>query len=240
VLVVWVGNFDSTSNPAFVGIQAAAPLFFRIFDALHAAEPAMVDLTPRPPPGVTKVAVCAASGDLPNAECPQTALTWFIPGKSPIRISDVHRRVWYDVRTGNEACPPYDPEYVRSEVFEFWPSDVLRLFAEAGMPRRQPPAPANCQQEAVAGHAPQIKSPLTNTTYTLRAARVGTESIPLAATTDGEVRTVHWFVDDAYIGTSHPDVAMSWTPGRSGEFTVRAVDDQGRADSRALRVAVVP
>jgi len=33
---------------------------------------------------------------------------------------------------------------------------------------------------------------------------------------------------------------VSWTPGRSGEFTVRAVDDQGRADSRALRVAVVP
>jgi penicillin-binding protein 1C len=79
VLVVWVGNFDSSSNPAFVGIQSAAPLFFRIFDALHSAEPTMSDLTLRPPQGVTQVAVCAASGDLPNAECPQTALTWFIP-----------------------------------------------------------------------------------------------------------------------------------------------------------------
>jgi penicillin-binding protein 1C len=240
VLVIWVGNFDSTSNPAFVGIQSAAPLFFRIFDALHAAEPTMSDLALRPPPGVTQVAVCAASGDLPNAECPQTALTWFIPGKSPIRISDVHRRIWYDTRTGEQACPPYDPEFVRSEVFEFWPSDVLRLFAEAGMPRRQPPAPASCQQNATVGLAPHINSPLSNTTYTLRAARVGSETIPLAATTDGDVRTVHWFVDDAYVGTSRPDVAVSWTPGRSGEFTVRAVDDQGRADSRALRVAVVP
>jgi penicillin-binding protein 1C len=90
------------------------------------------------------------------------------------------------------------------------------------------------------GLAPHINSPLSNTTYTLRAARVGSETIPLAATTDGDVRTVHWFVDDAYVGTSRPDVAVSWTPGRSGEFTVRAVDDQGRADSRALRVAVVP
>ena len=240
VLVIWVGNFDSTSNPAFVGIQSAAPLFFRIFDALHAAEPTMSDLSLRPPPGVTQVAVCAASGDLPNAECPQTALTWFIPGKSPIRISDVHRRIWYDTRTGEQACPPYDPEFVRSEVFEFWPSDVLRLFAEAGMPRRQPPAPASCQQNATVGLAPHINSPLSNTTYTLRAARVGSETIPLAATTDGDVRTVHWFVDDAYVGTSRPDVAVSWTPGRSGEFTIRAVDDQGRADSRALRVAVVP
>jgi penicillin-binding protein 1C len=200
----------------------------------------MSDLTLRPPSGVTHVAVCAASGDLPNAECPQTALTWFIPGKSPIRISDVHRRIWYDTRTGAEACPPYDPAFVRSEVFEFWPSDVLRLFAEAGMPRRQPPASAACQQNASVGVAPHINSPLSNTTYTLRAARVGSETIPLAATTDGEVRTIHWFVDDAYVGTSQPDIAVSWIPGRSGEFTVRAVDDQGRADSRALRVAVVP
>ncbi|HEY6922096.1 MAG TPA: hypothetical protein VI653_01415, partial [Steroidobacteraceae bacterium] len=87
---------------------------------------------------------------------------------------------------------------------------------------------------------PQIKSPLSNTTYTLRAGRMASETIPLAATTDGAVRTVHWFIDDAYVGTSHPDVAVGWAPGRSGEFTVRAVDDQGRADSRTLRVAVIP
>ena len=240
VLVVWVGNFDSTSNPAFVGVQAAAPLFFRISDALQVAEGDMSDLTPRPPQGVTQVAVCAASGDLPNADCPQTAMTWFIPGKSPIRISDVHRRVWYDTRTGAEACPPYDPDYVRSDVFEFWPSDILKLFAAAGMPRRQPPAPANCQQETAAGHPPHIASPRSNTTYTLRAASAGTQTIPLAATTDGEVRTVHWFVDDAYVGTSSPEATVNWSPGHSGEFTVRAVDDRGRADSRALRVAVVP
>ena len=219
VLVVWVGNFDSTSNPAFVGIQAAAPLFFRICDALEVAEGNMTDLTPRPPSGVTQVAVCAASGDLPNADCPQTLMTWFIPGKSPIRISDIHRRVWYDTRTGAEACPPYDPDFVRSDVFEFWPSDILKLFAEAGMPRRLPPAPANCQEETAAGHPPHIDSPRTNTTYTLRAARVGTQTIPLAATTDGEVRAVHWFVDDAYVGTSSPEAAVTWTPGRSGEFT---------------------
>ena len=240
VLVVWVGNFDSSSNPAFVGAQAAAPLFFRISDALQVAEGNMTDLMPRPPQGVTQVAVCAASGDLPNSECPQTAMTWFIPGKSPIRISDVHRRVWYDTRTGTEACPPYDPDFVRSDVFEFWPSDILKLFAAAGMPRRQPPAPANCQQETASGHPPHIESPRTNMTYTLRAASAGTQTIPLAATTDGEVRTVHWFVDDAYVGTSRPEAAVTWTPGHSGEFTVRAVDDRGRADSRALRVAVVP
>ncbi|GAC1628578.1 MAG: hypothetical protein NVS9B10_18630 [Nevskia sp.] len=37
VLVVWVGNFDGQGNPAFVGVQTAAPLFFDLLDALRAA-----------------------------------------------------------------------------------------------------------------------------------------------------------------------------------------------------------
>src|SRR5690606_25596373 len=92
VIVVWVGNFDGSSNPAFVGIQAAAPLFFRIVDAIAAAEPRLYEPAFRQPPRLERVEVCAASGDLPNAECPRTVSTWYIPGVSPIRISDVHRR----------------------------------------------------------------------------------------------------------------------------------------------------
>jgi penicillin-binding protein 1C len=240
VLVVWVGNFDGTSNPAFVGIETAAPLFFRIVDAVRAADPEIGDMVLRPPPGVTRIAVCAASGDLPNAECPRTALTWFIPGKSPIRISELHRRVWIDTRTGAGACPPFDERYVRSEVYEFWPSDIERLFAEAGLPRRRAPLGAPCGADSTAGQAPHIQSPLANTTYTLRAAHAGAESIALNATADGAARSIYWFVDEAYVGTSGPDASLAWIPPSSGSFKVRAVDDRGRADSRELRIAVVP
>lgn len=239
VLVVWIGNFDGSSNPAFVGVQAAAPLFFRIADALQVSEPQIAQVKFLQPSDVTRVEVCAASGDLPNADCPRRASTWYIPGKSPIRLSEVHRRVWIDTRTGNQACPPYDPKFTESEVFEYWPSDVLTLFAQAGMPRRHPPPAEGCLHDMPGGIAPHINSPLASVTYTLRAARVSAETIPLAATADAEVRTLHWFVGDAYVGTSRPDVAVPWTPARSGTFTVRAVDDRGRSDSRELRVAVV-
>ena len=47
-LAEW-GIFDGTSNPAFIGAQAAAPLFFRIVDALHTAEPDIGDISLRPP-----------------------------------------------------------------------------------------------------------------------------------------------------------------------------------------------
>ncbi len=239
VLVVWIGNFDGKGNPALVGVQAAAPLFFRLVDAIAAHEPNLVEPAFRQPARLARVEVCSASGDLPNADCPQTTTTWYIPGVSPIRISDVHRRVWIDTRTGEQACPPFDPEHTRNEVFEYWPSELMQLFAQAGMPRRRPPQPAPCQHDASTGSAPRITSPVTSVTYTLRAARLDKESIPLAANTDSEARRVHWFVDEAYVGSSSPGVALGWQPQHAGKYLVRAVDDRGRADIRELDVTLV-
>ncbi len=239
VLIVWVGNFDGSSNPAFVGVQAAAPLFFRLTDAITLSDPHLNEPIFRQPPRLERVEVCSASGDLPNAECPQTSSTWYIPGISPIRVSQIHRRVWIDTRTGAQACPPYDPQFTRSEVFEYWPTDLLQLFAQAGMPRRRPPATAECQRDVPSGTPPRITSPVTASTYSIRATRIGEETIPLAANADSEVRRLHWFVDDTYVGTGSPGVAIAWTPQRSGRFITRAVDDRGRADSRELRVEVV-
>jgi len=238
VLVVWVGNFDGSGNPAFVGVQTAAPLFFRIVDAIGATSK-LVEPAYRQPPRLERVDVCSASGDLPNAECPQTVSTWYIPGISPIRVSQVHRRVWIDTRTGDQACPPYDPQFTRSEVFEYWPTELLQLFAQAGMPRRRPPPAADCQRDLPSGTPPHITSPVTAATYTIRAGRVGNEPVPLAANADSEVRRLHWFVDESYVGTSAPGIALAWNPHGSGHYVVRTVDDRGRADSRPLDVALV-
>lgn len=238
VLVVWVGNFDGRGNPAFVGVQAAAPLFFRLLDALAAREK-LIEPIYRQPPRLERVEVCSASGDLPNAECPQVVSTWYIPGVSPIRVSQIHRRVWVDTRTGEQACPPYDPKFTRSEVYEFWPTDLLQLFARAGMPRRQPPPPAECQRDVPSGTAPQITSPVIAVTYTVRSGQVGSETIPLVANADSEVRRLHWFVDESYVGTGTPGVAVGWQPAHAGRYLVRTVDDRGRADSRELVVELV-
>jgi penicillin-binding protein 1C len=239
VLVVWTGNFDGHGNPALVGVQAAAPLFFRLYDAILAQRPSLHEPAFRQPPRLAKVDVCAASGDLPNADCPQNVSTWYIPGTSPIKVSEVHRRVWIDTRTGEQACPPYDPHHVRSEVFEFWPSDLLRLFEQAGMPRRRPPSAVACQRDGGSGTPPQITSPIVGATYTVRTNTDDQANVPLSANADSEVRRLHWFVDNAYIGSATPGTAVPWKPTHSGQYTVRTVDDRGRADSRRLAVALV-
>jgi penicillin-binding protein 1C len=247
VLVVWVGNFDGQGNPALIGIEAAAPLFFRIVDALQARDPNMREPAWTLPAHIKRVEVCLASGDLPNAWCPQRGDTWFIPGKSPIRVSTVHRRVMIDTRTGEAACPPYDPRTTRAEIYEYWPSDLAKVFAQAGMPRRAPPATPICSGgSAVAnavidggsieGEPPRITSPLRGAAYTVRRGSATSERIAFAATLDAAVRHVFWFVDDTYVGESAPGETMFWPAGSPGRHRVRVVDDQGRSDIRELRI----
>ncbi|MBB3226512.1 penicillin-binding protein 1C [Luteibacter sp. Sphag1AF] len=238
VLVVWIGNFDGTGNPAFVGVDAAAPLFFRIADALRAERPGLAEPVRRNPANVRRVSICLASGDLPNAWCPQLGTTWFIPGKSPIKVSTVHRPVIVDIATGKPACPPFDPEHTRTEVYEYWPSDLQRVFAQAGMARRTPPALPDCQGGAVAvGDPPRITSPLRGSTYTMRASRIGEQRIAFTATTDASSRQLYWFVDDAYLGSTPAGQTLMWQPERTGKFVVRVVDDRGRSDSRPLSIS---
>lgn len=239
VLVVWIGNFDGSGNPAFVGVEAAAPLFFHIVDALRARDPQMREPARAMPKNLKRVEVCLASGDLPNAWCPQRGMTWFIPGKSPIRVSTIHRPVVVDNVSGAAVCPPYDSHKTHTEVYEFWPSDLARVFRQAGIPRRSPPSIPDCAAGADQGQAPQITSPVRGVTYTRRASRAGEERIAFSATVDASAHVVFWFVDDNFVGTTLAGEQFFWRPAAAGEYALRVVDDHGRVDMRSLRVDVV-
>ena len=213
VLAVWVGDFSGEGHPSYIGSEAAAPLFFAIADALKAGRP-MTEMPAAQRLGVSRVEVCAVSGSLPTKDCPRSLMTWFIPGKSPIAPCGVHRKV-------------------AGKVYEFWPSDLAKLFAQAGLPRRAPPGAAPDQGR---GRPPQITSPLAGVGYRQRLEGPK-EPLTLTAVVDGDARRVFWFADQAFLGQAESGEPLFWTP-RPGKFVVRAVDDQGRSDWRELKVAV--
>jgi penicillin-binding protein 1C len=185
------------------------------------------------------VSVCAASGDLPNAWCPQTVETWYLPGKSPIRVSDLHRAIAMDTGTGKPVCPPYAVESTRFEVFEFRSSDMLKLFREAGMPRRVPPVLPNCavlSTGADSSEAPKIASPLRGVSYTLRRS-AAQEVIALEASVAAGVENLFWFDGNALIGKRGiGEGALPWRPVADGVHLVRVIDDHGRAAERDVMV----
>lgn len=241
VLAVWVGNFDGEGNPAFVGRTAAGPLLFDLFAAIAGARGELAETAvARRDLNVKQIPMCAETGDLPGRHCPRTAPGWFIPGVSPIRVSTVHRAIPIDIASGRRACY-YDPKTSRFEVYEFWPSDLLAIFRQAGVVRRLPPpflGECTLEQQGSGGVAPKIASPSEVLTYTLRADRLAAERIPFEAVSDADVRSLYWFVDNRLVGQVRAGEAFFW-PAAAGDFTVSVLDDHGRSSEVRVQVRLV-
>jgi len=235
VLAVWIGNFDGKPNPAFIGRSATAPLLFQIIDSLRASWPERCE-PHLPPPGANlkRVEFCAVSGDLPEAHCTHRVEGWFIPGISPIKTCDVHQEVLVDVATGLGVPIDDGTRQLRREVYEFWPSDLLRLFERAGVARRLPPPFLPGTESDLAsrmGNPPRITSPTGGRDIFFASSN----AIPLRAKTDADVREIYWFADKTFIGKCNVTEMLTWksTPG---DYQLTALDDHGRSASCSVTV----
>lgn len=249
VVAVWLGDFKSKSNPALVGKEIAAPLFFNLVEALGnvISDKDAANVLPNPANlHLAQVPICKASGMLPTRYCQDTILSWFIPGKSPITKDNIYREVAIDKKTGLRVCSQFgvDTDFA---IYEFWPSDLLKLWQAAGIKRQLPPpfAPGCGAAELAgdsAGMAPQITSPRAAMQYVISLGRTNNlknsgGNIPLEATVDADVKTVYWFVDKTYVGNS-AGAATLWWAAQPGKFVVRAIDDRGRTAAVNIEVVV--
>jgi penicillin-binding protein 1C len=86
------------------------------------------------------------------------------------------------------------------------------------------------------GDPPLIVSPVRGAAYVMRLSRPDASHIAFTASADADAHLIYWFVDDAFVGTAAPGSAFYWQPTAAGHFRLRAVDDQGRSDERALDI----
>jgi penicillin-binding protein 1C len=235
-LVVWVGHFDSSSNPALIGVEAAAPLFMRLVDALRAEGLDPGEMANSQPADLRRVDVCAASGDLPNAACKVLRSAWFIAGKSPIRESTLHLTQLVDQQTGQPTCKPGPG--VKEEVVARWSSDMAAVFDQAGLPLRRLPE-LDCGGSGggdVLATAPQIVAPQRGVVHLMRLGA----SQPLLLRADSATASpLYWFADDVVLGRARPGQTLEWKPPGAGRYTLRVVDGNGLADSRVVVIEVV-
>lgn len=238
VLAVWIGNFDASPNPNFIGAKIALPLFFQAAEKLRRRTPNLdkpwyddTDLN------IKEIDVCASTGDVNLSLCPHTAKAkaYFIPGVSPIKETGVLRKILVNTKTGLRECREI-PGETAEEVYEFWPSDLQRLFARAGIYKKPvPPYSPLCREEQpyYQGRAPQISSPVKGVLYQQDSRN--SQVIFLAAETDADADFVHWFADNVYLGYTRKNENLAYVP-KVGTHTVYAADEFGRTSSLELTV----
>ena len=141
----------------------------------------------------------------------------------------MHQEVLVDVATGLRVPVDDGTRLLRREVYEFWPSDLLRLFERAGLPRRSPPPflpGTESELTARSGNPPKIISPAEGNATVLDIS----SDIPLHAKTDADVREIYWFANKSFIGKSQGSGMISWKSSR-GSYQLIALDDHGRSSS---------
>ncbi len=167
----------------------------------------------------------------------------FIPGLSPIKKCDIHRDVRLDALTGLRSCGSGATSNgpTIGKVYEFWPSDIQKIFSRAGIPRRSPPPygpDCDLSERVIGGIAPKISSPRRGVVYNLRSFGDRKDKIPFAAVSDADSGDLYWFLNEKFIGRGVKGESVLWSP-RQGDFIVRVIDEDGRHDSRPLKVVLV-
>ncbi len=238
VLAVWVGNFDNTANPLLIGNRIATPLFKNLATLLTEKERLQDTLsTQHQDTKLIQVEVCRDTGDVQTELCKEKSLAWFIPGRSPIKNSGVYRKIWIDPTTNLRLCGP--APHAQEVVWEFWPSELYKLFAEADLHKPLPPAFAEPCFEGIentlAHNTITIQSPKEHIIYHLHSSPQS--NLALTATTTAHAQSLFWFVNDEYVGSTAVNSSLLWQ-ARVGKHIVRVVDDLGQ--SQRINIEVQP
>ncbi len=234
VIATWVGNFDNTSNPAFVGATAAGPLLFSLIEALTPNDQWSVDqLWLQNAYNLQQVPICHASGNLMQKYCPAEVLGWFIPGVSPIKSEPIYKAIAINSKTQLRACL-ITKDDTTEKVYAFWPSEFLSLYAKAGIALNKPPQyspECTLNDRQSQGHSPVIVSPHSPLIYIHNAQ----QPILLKADHDSDVKQLYWFINQQYLGVSSAYKQLYWDTS-PGNHTVTVIDDNGRASHTRLTV----
>ncbi|MFV0626665.1 MAG: penicillin-binding protein 1C [Alphaproteobacteria bacterium] len=238
VIVVWVGNFDSTSNNHFVGRTAAAPLFFRIVRMLGKTQK-LEDIKPY---GLklSKVDVCTETGDIDNGNCKNTKKSYFISGVTSIKLSNITRQIPVDIATGKRACK-HTPPTTRMETYNFWPSNVLKIYEQAGISKKGPPDfLEDCDEIGIfnQGKPPIIQYPTNESTYIVRSHQLADEKIILKGSMDSDATTLFWYANGKLIGSSKAEETLEMKT-EVGEIEIIATDNLGRSAKSIIKIKLI-
>ncbi len=89
VVGVWIGNADGSPMLHVTGVSGAGPVWHTVME-LALQGHSVLPFTP--PAGLSRIEVCALSGQLRGADCPHGITEWFIEGTEPESVCDMHQR----------------------------------------------------------------------------------------------------------------------------------------------------
>jgi penicillin-binding protein 1C len=193
---VWIGNVSNKGAPELVGSKSATPLLIDIFNSISSTN--QRGILPSPPDLRTRF-VCANSGLLPTRLCDHVILDFYSVQRTLNRFCTIDKEfpVSPDGKTRYcESCLG-EHKYVL-KTYQDYPPELLAYGRRSGKRVRGVPSHNTACERVFAGEGPRILSPLGDMTYYIVSKE---QTIPLQATSAGDVHEHLWYLDE--IGRAH-------------------------------------
>ncbi len=208
---VWMGNADGEGRAGLLGVKAAAPLMFSLFELL----PPVPQWFAPPYDDMEYAATCRKSGMLANPWCPTD--TTLVPRaclQGP--ICPWHHLIWRDPHNGQRVTRSCAPEAIADTAF-ILPAWVVPWYARHH-PEYEPPPPfrTDCQLDLPTDAVISIIYPPEGMRIDLPVDVDGTpQALVCRASSVRPDDVLYWMLDAQYVGrtTEWHELALRPKPG---------------------------
>lgn len=221
---IWVGNADGKGRPGLVGVKAAAPVLFDIFDLLPNSESWFAT----PYDEMKKALICRESGYLATPICPID--TMWVPLRG-LEGPSCHYHQWVHLDTSEQYRVNADCESVGNIINKPWfvLSALEEYYYKPNHPdyRSLPPLRSDCSGSDKANTVMELIYPKKGAKIFLPVDLGGKmQSTIFKAVHKRKNATIYWHLDEAFLGKTvgvhnwefHPTV---------GRHLLTLVDEDG-------------
>lgn len=234
---VWVGNADGEGRPGIVGVKAAAPVLFDVFDLLETGNnwfDAPYDLQ-------AELELCAESGYRANGLCPNTKMEFQPRGVENVGSCPFHTTIYTDRKQEfqvNRACVEDIPE-IDTVIAKTW--FMIPPLAEKYYKQRHPnykivpPFHFNCLSSNERGMMAVIYPKPESTITVPTNFEEKKEDVIFEATHRIADATLFWHLDDSLVGITNDIHQLKLQP-KIGVHQLTIEDENGNSVGVEFRV----
>lgn len=238
VVAVWVGNANGEGRPGLLGVRAAAPVLFDVFNVL--AGNTRQWFAP-PYDDMRLQAVCRHSGQRKGEFCPDVDSLWLPVSATATPLCGYHQRVFLSpdgqFRVNSDCA---SPQNMLADTFFILPAAQEWFYKRQHLIESPPPWHADCQPSASTqkGELAFLYPPQNDLKiYIPRELSEEQSRVVFEVASKRRVGNIFWHLDDEYIGTTFEIHQLALNPP-VGKHTITAVDEEGESISRRFEVVV--
>jgi penicillin-binding protein 1C len=231
VVGVWIGNADGTGRPELVGVNAAAPLMFSVFENL----PSKSTWFEKPIYGMKIIEVCEKSGSIASLNCPSTFETDIPNTTLKLKPCPYHKIV--NLSQDKNYQVNLNCGFQNNMITTSWfvlPS-IISYYYEKQHPdyKALPDFHPDCKSQTKEGMALIYPEPYQDIILPKTLEGETSEVVFKAAYAQDKV--LYWHLNDQYIGSTQYFHNMNFQP-EAGEHVLTIVTEDGERLQRRFRL----